>query len=192
MAKIGLRKSIFAPITSEPDNAAPVYGEAITGHERLTTMKLSWKKVDAKLYADDVIAESENGLTGAELEMGIDDISKEFEVAALGVAEDSVDGVLEDTDDSGTPGGYGYIQVKSYKGVKTYIANWFWKVVFSKSDEEGKTKGDNIEFSTSTITGIAMGIYNDASGKAKFRKRKECATYAEALTFLQSIYNPGA
>lgn len=187
MAKIGLRTSIFAPITSEPVNAMPVYGTAVTGHERMTSMSVSWTKSDAKLYADDVIAEADNGVTGAEIEMGVDDLSEEFEISALGVHEDSVDGYLEDTDDVGTPGGYGYVQVRVYKGVRKYVANWFYKVLFGKSDEEDTTKGESVEFSTPTVTGIAQGVFNDASGKAKFRRRKEFATYAEALAFLRAL-----
>lgn len=189
MAKIGLRKSIFAPITSEPENAMPVYGTAVHGHERLTTMNLSWQKSDAKLYADDVVAEADNGVTGAELEMGMDDLSPEFEKSALGVQGGGTGGTeyLEDTDDVGTPGGYGYIQVKVYKGTRAYVANWFYKVQFGKSDEEGQTKGESVEFMTPTVVGTVMGVFNDATGKAKFRRRQEFETYAEALSFLTTL-----
>ncbi|MGI6634181.1 MAG: major tail protein [Christensenellales bacterium] len=187
MAKIGLRTSIFAPITSEPINSMPVYGEAVHGHERLTSMSLSWTRNDEKLYADDVVAEADNSVTGAELEMGVDDLSESFEVAALGVVKDPTGGYLEDTDDVGTPGGYGFVQVSVYKGVRKYIANWFYKVLFGKSDEEGSTKGEKIEYGTPKITGTAMGVMIDESGKAKFRRRKEFTTYAEALAFLKDI-----
>lgn len=187
MAKIGLRTSIFAPITSEPVNDMPVYSTAVHGHERLTTMSLSWQKNDAKLYADDVVAEADNSVTGAELEMGMDDLSEEFEISALGVNKDSSGEYLEDTDDLGTPGGYGYIQVSVYKGVRKYIANWFYKVLFGKSDEESTTKGESIEYSTPTITGTVMGVNVDATGKAKFRRRKEFSTYSEALAFLNQL-----
>lgn len=187
MAKIGLRTSIFAPITSEPVNAMPVYGTPVHGHERLTSMSLSWQKNDAKLYADDIIAEADNGVTGAELEMGMDDLSEEFEIAALGVSKDVTGEHLEDTDDIGTPGGYGYVQVSVYKGVRKYIANWFFKVLFGKSDEESSTKGESMEYGTPTVTGTVMGVNVDASGKAKFRRRKEFETYAEALAFLNDL-----
>lgn len=187
MAKIGLRTSIFAPITSEPVNSMPVYGTAVHGHERLTTMSLNWQKNDAKLYADDVIAEADNSVTGAELEMGMDDLSEEFEISALGVSKDPTAEHLEDTDDLGTPGGYGYIQVSVYKGARKYIANWFFKVLFGKSDEESNTKGESIEYGTPTVTGTVMGVFNDATGKAKFRRRKEFETYADALAFLQTL-----
>ncbi len=192
MAKIGLRTSLFAPITSEPANAMPVYGPAVTGHERLTSMDLSWQKNDSMLHADDVVAEADNSVTGAELKMGMDDLSDDFEEKALGVHKDA-DGYLEDTDDVGTPGGYGYVQVKVYMGTRTYIGNWFYKVLFGKSDEEGKTKGEKIEYGTPEVTGTVMGVFNDASGKAKFRRRQEFATYAEALAFITEMAGiPGA
>lgn len=195
MAKIGLRTSLFAPITSEPANAMPVYGPAVTGHERLTSMDLSWQKNDSVLYADDIVAEADNSVTGAELTMGMDDLSPEFEKSALGVHEGGTTGetYLEDTDDVGTPGGYGYVQVKVYRGTRTYIGNWFYKVLFGKNDEEGKTKGEKIEYGTPEVTGTVMGVFNDASGKAKFRRRQEFATYAEALAFITEMAGiPGA
>lgn len=189
MAMIGLRTSIFAPITSEPVNAMPVYGTAVTGHERLTTMKFSWTKNDSVLPADDIIAEADNSVTGAVIEMGMDDLSSEFEKEALGMQEGGTDEnkYFEDTDDVGKPGGYGYIQVKVYKGVRKYIAYWCYKVLFGKSDEEGKTKGSKLEFGTPTVTGNVMGINNDTSGKTKFRRKQEFATYAEALSFISKL-----
>lgn len=189
MALIGLRTSIFAPITSEPTNAMPVYGPAVTGHERLTSMKLSWTKNDSKLYADDTVAESDNSVSSGELEMGMDDLSAEFQKSALGVQEAGETGntYLEDTDAVGTPGGYGYIQVKVYRGVRKYIANWIYKVQFGQSDEETQTKGEKLEFGTPTVTGTVMGVFNDASGTAKFRRRQEFATYAEALEFISTV-----
>jgi len=189
MAKIGLRTSLFAPITDEPANAMPVYGPAVTGHERLTSMDLSWTKNDSVLYADDVVAEADNSVTGAELKMGMDDLSAGFEKSALGVQAGGETGseYLEDTDDVGTPGGYGYVQVSVYKGVRKYVANWFFKVLFGKSDEAGVTKGEKIEYSTPEVTGTVMGVFTDASGKAKFRRRQEFATYAEALAFISEL-----
>lgn len=187
MAMIGLRTSIFAPITAENANAMPTYGKAVTGHERLTSMKLSWEKNDAKLYADDMVAEADNSVSGGEIEMGMDDLSEAFEIAALGVYKGESTQYVEDTDDIGQAGGYGYVQVKVYKGVRKYIGNWFYKVLFGKSDEEGKTKADSIEFATPTVTGTVMGVFNDATGKAKFRRRQEFATYAEALNFIRAL-----
>ena len=190
MAYVGLRTSVFVPITGEKENTLPTYGEAIKGHERLTSMKISWQKSDGVLYADDVIAEADNGVTGGSIEMGADDLSKEFEKAALGVHVEGTGETeyLEDTDAIGTPGGYGYVQMKRYKGETSYIANFIYKVLFSKSDEEAKTKGEKIEFSTPTVEGTIMGVFVDTSGSAKYRRRKEFKTYAEALTWLQGIY----
>ena len=78
MAFIGMRHVVAAPVSAHTPGAEPTYGTgfdvgmAITGN-------LTINRNNNPLYADDVIAEDDNGITGMELELGVDDLTDEIE-----------------------------------------------------------------------------------------------------------------
>lgn len=194
MAFIGMRHVVVAKITDRPENAAPTYsagmvaGKAITGN-------LTINRNSNPLYADDVIAEEDNGITSMSLELGLDDLLEDVQAYM---------GLLKEVTSSGASGGektyyetaksadnvgVGYIRVRRKNGVTKYQAIWIYDALFGRTAENSQTKGETIEWQTPTITGTCMGQYISTVdlSEAVFRQIKMFDTSAEAETWLDSL-----
>ena len=193
MAFIGLRYPVFAPIASEPEEAPIEYGAGIRLCDAMAA-NVSFKRSDSQLYSSDVVAESDNGITGGTVSFGTSDLTDAHQKTVLGVKEvgTSPNQYYEETSASAAPGGFGYIRVKKKKGVLRYVAYWVHKVLFALNTDEAKTKGESIEWQTPTIEGQMMGVFIDTSGVACFRRHQEFATYAEAKAWIDAIAEPAA
>lgn len=191
MAFIGMRHVVAAKVATEVEGQALTYsagmvvGKAIQGN-------LTWNRADNPLYADDAIAENDNGATGGSIEIGTDDLLDEVRAYLLG-DEDITSGTspnitheYESTDEPAPYVGFGYIRVRLKGGVTTYQAVWYHKAQFAENTENAQTKGETIEWQTPTVTGRIMGVHNDSSGKTRFRRRASFSTLSAALTWLDT------
>lgn len=193
MAFIGMRHVVAAKIASHTAGSEPTYsagkviGKAITGN-------LTINRNANPLYADDVIAEDDNGITSMELELGLDDLLEDVQ-AYMGL-------LTEKTTGSGTSAvttyyesakaandvGLGYIRVRRKNGVTTYQAVWIYKALFSKNAENSQTKGETIEWQTPTVIGRCMGLVVESDdGEPIFRKIQNFDTEAAAEAFLDDL-----
>ena len=191
MAKIGLLNPVYAPIVSEPKDAAIVYGAGKFCGAAISA-SVTYTSNSNPLYGNDSIIDDDNGITGAEVTMGVDDIMEDDQVALLGVAKEEMDGGVteySDTGDSAPFVGFGYIQVRRKDNKKSYIANWWHKVQFDRPNETTNTKGENIEWQTDSITGTAAGVMIDKTGKVKFRTKAVFEDYAAADAWLRNKAN---
>ena len=190
MAKIGLLHPCYAPIITEPENAPIVYGEGKIFAKAISA-GVTFTASDNPLYGDDAIIEDDNGITSAEVTMGVDDIDEEDMVALLGAVKTGEEGAEEyqDSGESAPYVGCGYLQVRKKDGVTSWIGNWWHKVQFNRPDETTNTKGANIEWQTDTIDGTAMGVRIDKSGRTYFRARKPFTSYEQALAWLKAKAN---
>lgn len=198
MAFIGMRHVVIARVASHTPGSEPTYsagmvaGKAITGN-------LTINRNNNPLYADDVIAEDDNGITSMELELGLDDLLEDvqeymglLEKKTTGTGSDAVDTYF-DTDDSASDVGVGYIRVRRKNGVTKFQALWIFSALFSIESENSQTKGETIEWNTPTANGRCKGLDVDGSGKRKFRKRRLFDTESDAVEFLDGIAQlPGA
>ena len=192
MAFIGMRHVVAAPVSAHTPGAEPTYGTgfdvgmAITGN-------LTINRNNNPLYADDVIAEDDNGITGMELELGVDDLTDEVE-ANMGIAEKVTTGsgtsevtTYYDSDKPSKDLGIGYLRVRRKNGVTSYQGIWIYKSKFSKNAENAQTKGESIEWQTPTVNGRCSGLSVDSSGTLKFRKRRTFETEADCNTWLDGL-----
>lgn len=191
MAFIGMQFPVVAKVATEVSGSALTYsagmvaGKAISGN-------LTWQRGDNPLYADDAIAEDDNGATGGSLEFGADDVSNEVRVYMLGLKEITVGTSPNTTTEyeqsaAASPYvGFGYIRVRRKNGVTTYQGVWYHKVQFGETNENANTKGQAIEWQTPTLTGRIFGVYNDASGVANFRRHAEFETMEAAKSWLRT------
>jgi phi13 family phage major tail protein len=188
MAFIGLRNPVFAPIASEPEEAAIVYGPGVKLCDAIGA-NVSFKRGDSPLYSSDVIVESDNGITGGTVSFSTSDLPDEQQETMLGLSEEGTapNAYYEETAASAKPGGFGYVRVKKKNGVVKYVGYWIHKVLFSLTADEAKTKGESIEWQTPTIDGTIMGVYIDNSGVARFRRHKEFTTWAEAKAWVYGL-----
>ena len=191
MAFIGLRYPVVAQVATHTEGSEPTYsagkvvGKAITANLTIT-------RNDNPLYADDKIAEDDNGITGMSLELGLDDITEEVQTYMLGVVKEttgtasaSVDTYL-DSDASAPAVGVGYIRVRRKGGTTSYQGVWIYKATFGYTDESAQTKGESIEWQTPTVTGRCVGISRTSTGRLDFRARQNFATEADAMAWLNA------
>ena len=189
MAFIGMQHVVVAKVATEVEgqeltySAGMVVGKAIQGN-------LTWERNDNPLYADDAMAENDNGATGVTLELGTDDILDAVRVYMLGDSEIAMGQDAEpeyETNGNGAPYvGIGYMRVRRKNGVTTYQANWFHKAQFAENNENAQTKGQNIEWQTPTLNGRIFGVRNNAAGEIRFRRRANFETAAAAAAWLDA------
>lgn len=187
MAMIGLRYVVAAQIDAETPGAAITYkagkviGKAISAN-------LTWNRNNNPLYADDTIAEDDNGVTSGSIELNVDDLSDEARGYVLGEKTVTVgQGTEYETSEEAAPYvGFGYIRVRRKNGATTYQACWYHKAQFGEGSENAQTKGENIEWQTPTITGRIMGVQNDESLAINFRRRANFDTEAAAQAWLKT------
>lgn len=189
MARIGMLHPVFAPITAESGNtitygAGVVMGRAVSG-------ALNWQRDDGQLYGDDAVAETDNSITGYTLDVTTTEMTEESEVVVLGTLKNGTgnDVEYEETNQPGPYGGHGYVQVLKRFGVLIYRAIWYHKISFGVQSEETQTKGQSVTWGTPMVHGLGMAVYNDNSGKAKFRKKKLFTTAAAAIAYLDGLAN---
>lgn len=193
MAFIGMQYPVAVKIASETEGSSITYdttgggmvvGKAISG-------SISWDRPDNPLYADDTIAEDDNGITGGTLEFGADDLSDDARVMLLGLikvtaASTSDPDTYDTTDDASPYVGFGYIRVRRKNGATTYQALWYHKVQFSEQTEETNTKGESIDWGTPTLSGKVFGVVIDSSGKHKFREHASFSKISDAKSWLNT------
>lgn len=192
MAYIGMQHVVGATITTETEGSPIVYGTGMVLGKAISG-NITWNRSDNPLYADDAIAENDNGITGGDLELGVDDLTDEAMAYALGeTKKDGTQGapdVYETTDAAAPYMGVGYVRVRRKAGVTTYQAVWILKTQFGLQNEEAQTKGETIEWQTPTLNGTIFGVKNDATLMTKYRERATFATLAEAVAWLDGKAN---
>lgn len=191
MAFIGMRHVVVAKLGAHTPGAEPTYtagkvaGKAITGN-------LTINRNNNPLYADDVIAEDDNGITSMELELGVDDLDEETQAyigllkEVTGTGTSAVTTYYENSAAANNVG-VGYMRVRRKGGVTTFQGIWIYKTLFSKNAENSQTKGETIEWQTPTVNGRCMGLSVDSTGEATFRKIRNFDTESAAEDWLDGL-----
>jgi phi13 family phage major tail protein len=184
--KKGLKHPVFAPFVTEVAGQLPTYGTgAVVGMAIEANEAIEYN--DAKLYADNTLAESDKSFKSGKLTIGIDDLSPAIKKLWFGTQEVSEGGsiVLKDAATYTAPyGGFGYYTIRQKNGVVTIEANWYYKTLWNRPNSEAKTKGDTVEFLTPKAEGEIIAV-NDAVGS--WHKEIEFATEAEAEAWLDAM-----
>ena len=191
MAFIGMRHVVCAEFDSHTDGSEPTY--KITGKDvgKAISANLTINRNSNPLYADDVLAEDDNGITSIDIEIGVDDVGEDVQ-AYMGIMQSATAGTPSvttyyDTADSSTPVGLGYIRVRRKGDTTTYQAVWIYKVMMTKSNETSQTKGESVEWQTATLTGKASGLNISASFEKAFRKIQNFDSESTAAAWLDAL-----
>lgn len=184
MAFVGLLRPVCAQIDQETEGQAIQYKPGMVVGKAIRA-NVTIDRNDNPLYADDTVAENDNGMTGGTVEFEADDIMENVRVYMLGLQKDEENqDEYELTEDPAPYVGFGYVRVRRKNGNTTYQAVWYHKTQFSETTETAQTKGKSIEWGTPTINGQIMGVRNDASGKTKFRRIANFDTPGQAFDWL--------
>lgn len=180
MAKIGLQNFLFGILTEASDGTA-TYGAA-TKPAKAISCSVSITNNDVKLYADDALAEADRSFQSGTVTMGIDD--EDLQTMATLLGHTITDGnMVRNKNDVAPYVGLGRIVTKMVGGVYKYKVEFLNKVKFSEPSQEDNTKGENVEFGTTSIEGtiatLANGDWSDA---------QTFDTMTEAQTYLNSLF----
>lgn len=197
MAYIGLKHPVFAPIISEPANSLPTYGTGLVVGMAIGA-DVSIELSDAKLAADDTIAEIENGFVSGTISMNVDDLSDAALKAWLGVQESTLGGeaTLREAATYDSPqGGFGYYRVRKKAGVRSYRAFWYHKTKWGMPGENAATKPDgSIEWQTPTIEGeimTALDQDNSWRDQATFTNEADAIGWLDGLAGVPTVESTG-
>lgn len=180
MAKIGLENFLYGILT-EGSDGTPTYGVA---HKpgKAVSCNVSISTNSATLYADDGLAESDTSFQSGTVSMEIDNADLDTQAALLGHTVTS--GVMvRNANDVAPYVGLGRIVTKMVNGSYKYKVEFLSKVKFSEPSQENTTKGESVEFGTTTIEGIISTLANGDWSKAEVFDTK-----ADAQTYLNSLF----
>ena len=179
MAKIGLDNFLFATLTEANDGTA-TYGTA-TKPGKAISCSVSITNNDAKLFADDALAEADTSFQGGTVTMGIDRDDLTTQATLLG--HTITDGVIvRNSHDIAPYVGLGRIVTMMVQGAYKYKVEFLNKVKFSEPSQDDTTKGESVEFGTVEIEGTVACLANgDWSTAETFDTRTEAETFLNGL-----------
>lgn len=181
MAKIGLSNFRYAVLT-EAQDGTPSYDGAKTPAKAISC-NVSITNNEAKLYADDVLAESDTSFQSGTVTIGIDDEDQETMATLLGHDVDSQTGVMtRNANDSAPYVALGRIITKMVGGLYKYKVEFLYKVKFGEPSQENNTRGESLEFGTSELEGTVATLAN-----GKWSETKTFSTKTEAVTYLEGL-----
>ena len=179
MAKIGLNNFRYGILT-EAQDGTPSYDGA-KKPAKAVSCNVSISNNDAKLYADDAVAESDTSFQSGTVTIGIDDEDQATMAAMLG--HTVTDGeMVRSADDTAPYVGLGRVIVKMVGGVYKYKVEFLYKVKFGEPSQEDNTKGESLEFSTSEMEGQVATLAN-----GKWSVTKTFDTKADAISYLEGL-----
>ena len=148
MAKIGLNNFRYAILTEAPDGT-PSYGGALTPAKAISC-SVSVNNNDAKLYADDSLAESDTSFNNGTVTIGIDKTDDTTMANLLG--HSVVNGAMvRKTTDVAPYVGLARIITEMVNNVLQYRVEILYKCKFSEPSQDDATKGESVEFNTYEI-----------------------------------------
>lgn len=180
MAKIGLTNFRYSVLTEATDGT-PSYAGAIKP-AKAVSCSVSVENNDAKLYADDALAESDTSFAGGTVTMGIDEDDLTTMAALLGHTISDGE-MVRNSEDAAPYVGLGRVVTKMVNGAYKYKVEILYKVKFAEPSQENNTKGESIEFGTTEIEGTIAALADGNWSKAKQFDDKD-----DAIEYLESAF----
>ncbi len=180
MAKIGLQNFLYGILT-EASDGTPSYGTPKKPAKAISC-SVSITNNEAKLYADDVLAESDTSFNSGTVTLGIDDEDVTIMGELLGHTVTNGE-IVRSGADVAPYVGLGRIVTKMVNNAYKYKVEFLCKVKFSEPSQEENTKGENLEFATSTIEGTIASLADGTWSRAE-----TFDTIADARTYLTGLF----
>ena len=180
MAKIGLN-NLWYGILTEAQDGTPTYGGA-KSFGKAVSCNVNVTNNDAKLFADDVLAESDTSFQSGTVELGVDDDRETTFAEVLGHEVSDEGEVTRNANDVAPWVGLARIIVKMVNNVKLYKVEVLYKIKFSDPSQSDQTKGESVTFSTPTISGTIATLANgDWSTSITFSTKEDAIAFIQAL-----------
>lgn len=192
MARIGFRKAKYNAIDYTTNNYKTIEGN-VPDFEKVVDEKFAPEYNNAELYANDVLCESDYTFKKGVLTLTVADDNDKLGAELLGnsITEDEV---TSNVDDMQPEFGYGHIIPKVVGGVRKYKVEFFPRVKFTKITNDNKTRGESVEFSTSSVEGTVFPLEKPINRlkAGDWEKHQTFATLEEAETYLDGLLTPSA
>jgi phi13 family phage major tail protein len=180
MAKIGVQNFLYGILTEASDGTA-TYGAGLKPGKAVSC-NVSISSNDAKLYADDGLAESDTSFQSGTVTMELDNADMTTQATLLGHTI-SGEEMIRNANDVAPYVALGRIVTKMVDGAYKYKVEFLNKVKFSEPSQENTTKGESVEFGTTTIEGIVSTLAN-----GNWSKTQTFDTITEARTYLNGLF----
>ncbi len=182
---VGMVYPVAAQISAYTPGSAPTYGTGfVIAEARGATV--NWERSDAEFYGDDVLLDTDNGVTGYTIDFEPTGLKDTVRNKLLGETVASSEYSI--TDAAAPDVGFGYIRVmredKSGGVDTTYEGWWYYKVKFSVSSEETRTKEKDLEWRTPTLSGKGAGVQMASGDTLTFAVHQSFTTMTAAKTWL--------
>lgn len=164
MAKIGISNLHYATMTTEDTaSSAAVYGtvKAVPG---TVSASITPSANKSTLYADNGPYETASSLGEITLALNLADLEPSVQADLLGHTLDSTTQQLDYKSSDVAP--YVCVMFEFLLGSGKKRCVKLWKGVFSEPTDEGTTKGENVEFQTSSIEASFVQLKNNSLWKS--------------------------
>ena len=191
MAGVGFKKAKYNKLDYATGKYAPLKDNKVPCLERVIDEKFAPEYNSAELYADDTLAESDYSFKKGGLTITVADDDDERDAFLMGnTVEDGE--VTKAVDDTAPEIAYGHIVKKLVKGVRKFKVEFFPRVKFTKITTDAKTRGENVEFGTTSVEATVYPLERDFNGMKAgvWEKHQTFATEAEAEAYLDTCLTP--
>ena len=185
---VGMVYPVCAPVaTYTPGTSITYSAGSVVSEARGAT--INWDRADGEFYGDDILLDSDNGVLGYTIDFEPAGISDAIRAKLLGevVLNTSEYNI---TDAAAPYVGFGYIRVMRDNATGTVVTNyeawWYYRVQFSVSSEETRTKERNIEWRVPTLSGRGTGVRLSSGDTVTFAVHETFESYEAAKTWLNA------
>ena len=169
---IGVRDFTWAKVSSGGEGSAMSYTGGTMETDLMVRVDQSEERQDTSFNADDHVIDRDNSVSGASVAVELAKIPQAALTDMVGyVSDGQTTPDLTMTDAAAPYVGVGFVHVDRYKGTKSYIPYWYYKVQFSLGQRSFNTKGENLEFQTESLEGKVLAVRLTASGADSYYVR---------------------
>ena len=193
MARIGFKQAKYNKIDTATSKYATLASSVVPVFEKVIDEKFAPEYNNAELYANDGLAESDYSFKKGTLSLTIADDNDTLIAELLGNTDDDGE-VTSNIGDIAPEFGYGHIIPKMVNGAKKFKVEFFPRVKFTKVTSDNKTRGESVDFNTTSIEGTVYPLETAINGLAVgvWEKHQTFTTLAEAETYLNGLLTPNA
>lgn len=153
---------------------------------------LTWETSDGEFYGDDVLLDSDVGITGYTLDFESAGLKSDARAKLLGETVLDNSAGYQVTGKGSPDVGFGYVKVMraDVEGVvtTTYEGWFFYKMKYKLNSEEARTKEKNIEWRVPTLNGKGAGIYLDDEDDPVFAEHQDFDSLSEAKSWIMTKF----
>lgn len=176
MAYIGLAQAIIAKLDNEKEKT---YTKGFECGEAMETT-ITPNENAAELPGNNRIVESVKEFKNATLKIGTTRLPVEADEVIFGRKASEGGSTVYSINDVSNYVGYGCYVCEIVHNVRSFVAIWIYKCMFSEPEGGYKTKGNSIEFVTPELNGTAVTLES-----GEWMEKKKFASEVEAVDWLK-------